>query len=178
MNYRKSDIKTFFDENVRRKLMGSMLLLYCSGAVVVFLMLLCIGLVTDLNFSFKSPSAYIFIIVAAVVIFLAINRSLRSSSEKMYRDFMELYDKETITCQFGLDRVFIKSTGTSGNGSILYNDMEKVVESDNYFYLFVSDEYAQIIKKSTITQGTVETTRDLLKTGMKDKYKSITKLRG
>ena len=177
MTYRKSDIKAFFDDNVKKSLMRNLLLMYCSGGVVVFLMMMCISLVTSLDFTLTSPVTYIFLVILAAIIALAVIRTLHSSSDKMYKEFMSVYEKDTITCTFGIDRMFIKSTGSSGSGSVMFSDLEKIVESDNYFYLFVSAEFAQIIRKSAIVEGTVEKTADLLKNAANDKYKEITRLR-
>ena len=177
MTYRKSDITAFFDDNVRMSLTRNMILLYGVGGLIVFLMMLCLSLVTDLDFTPTSPMTYIFLALLAAIVFLGVVRTTHSSFEKMYKEFMTLYDKDTITCTFGIDRMFIKSTGDSGSGSIMFSDLEKAVESDNYFYLFVDAQFAQIIRKSALTEGTVEKTAELLKNALNDNYIDITKLR-
>ena len=178
MTYRKSDIQAFFDDNVRTSLTRNVILLYGVGGLIVFLMMMCLSLVTSLDFTPTSFLTYILLAVIAAIVFLGVVKTVRSSFERMYKDFMSIYDKDTIiTCTFGIDRVFIKSTGDSGNGSIMYSDLEKAVESDNYFYLFVDTQYAQIIRKSALTEGDVEKTAELLKNAVTDKYIDKTKLR-
>ena len=178
MTYRKSDIRAFFDDNAKNSLKRNMLFLYSGCGIIVLLMLMCISLVSKLDFTVTSPWTYVLIAVIAFIVLFATGRTVRRSFEKMYDDFMSVYDKDTIiTCSFGIDRVFITSTGSSGNGSIMYSDLEKVVESDNYFYLFVDAQFAQIVRKSAITEGEVEKTAEILKNAVKDKYNDNTKLR-
>ena len=178
MTYRKSDIRAFFDDNVRSTLVRNMLFLYGVCGAIVFLMMMCLSLVSRLDFTPTSPWTYVLLAVIAFIVLFATGKTVRRSFEKMYDDFMSVYDKDTIiTCSFGIDGVFITSTGTSGNGSIMYGDLEKAVESDNYFYLFVSAEFAQIVRKSAITEGEVEKTAELLRNAVPDKYNDKTKLR-
>lgn len=179
MNYKKSDIKAFFDENIKKKLLRTLAVTYSVIGAVVFFVFLVASLVMGNNISFAKPLPYIFAAVLVVIIFLALLRTLKKTPEKMYRDFMSMYDRDVISCSFSEDRLYISNTDVTSpaNGYIMYSDLEKVVESDNYFYVFINRENAQIVRKSAITHGSVEETRNFLKKAVGNNYNDITKYR-
>ena len=180
MDYKKADIRNFFNENVKSKLTRNLVMIYSVIGAVIFLVFALASVIIKKDFSFASPFPYVFLLIIAVIIWLAVMRSLRNSQENMYKEFMSMYNKDTITCSFASDRLYISNTDftSSSNGYIFYKDLEKAVESDNYFYCFLKDGSAQIIRKSAITHGSVEDTRNTLRKALRSRYKSIMKLRG
>jgi hypothetical protein len=114
-----------------------------------------------------------------VLVILAIMRTLRITPEKMYTQFSESYDGGMVICRFDEDRVYIQSENSddSNNGFIMYSALEKAVESDNYFYVFINQATAQIVKKSAVTEGNIEEVRHNLKIYLGERYEDIRKYR-
>ena len=113
-----------------------------------------------------------------VLVFLAVARTVRNTPEKMYRKFSESYDGNTVICRFEDDRMYVESdTNGDDDGYILYSALEKAIESDNYFYVFINQSTAQIVKKSAVTEGSIDEVRTLLKSFLGDRYEDIRKYR-
>lgn len=179
MNYKKADMNAFFNDIVKKGLVKKLLAVYSLIGGSIFLIFMAVSILIDGKHSFK-PIPFIFLGVFIVLIFLAINRTIRNVPDKMYRDFQSAYDGGTIICTFTDDRVWIESNteNNDGNGQILYSALEKAIESDNYFYIFVDLASAQIIKKDSIVEGTIHEVENYLKQSLGNKYINISKYRG
>ncbi len=171
MNYRKTDIKAFFNDILKKNVIRNHILIYTMIGVVIFVIFMFAGFIKNKEFSI-TPLPFIFLGALAVIAFININRMLYKSPEKMYKEFNALYDGGFVTATFISDRVYIESANEKG--FILYSDLEKAVESDNYFYIFINNASAQIIKKSALVEGSVEDVRNHLRQSLGDKYESMT----
>lgn len=179
INYEKSDMKAFFDETAKKVLVKNLLWLYSSIGAVIFIVFAAVTFFAKGTFSFARPLPYIFLGVLAIIVFLAISRTVRNAPEKMYSKFSESYDGSTVICRFEDDRVYIESENAddSNNGFIMYSELERVTESDNYFYVFINQSTAQIIRKSAVTEGSTDDVRNCLKPYLADNYEDIRKYR-
>lgn len=174
MQYRKTDMKAFFNDILKKNYIKNYIMLYSVIGIVIFMIFLLVGLITDRNISIK-PLPFIFIGALIVIAFLTINRTIYKTPEKMYKEFNSLYDGGCVTCTFISDRVYIEDK--KEKGYILYSDLEKAVESDNYFYIFINRSSAQIIKKSSLVEGSLGDVRKFLQQALGSNYESITKNR-
>lgn len=149
MEYTKSDMESFFKETAKKKMMKNLIMIYSAIIIVVFLILFIAAFLTDGFFSLKKT--FPFLILGVLVLFSgwAIFRTLKTASDKMYENFAAGYDGSTIVTCFEEDKFYVGSV-TAGNNeenTILYSELAKAVESDNYFYIFVNAKEAQIIRK-------------------------------
>ncbi|MBQ3566782.1 MAG: YcxB family protein [Oscillospiraceae bacterium] len=179
INYEKSDMKAFFNETAKNSLIKNLVWIYSLIGAVIFIIFAAVTFFAKGTFSFARPLPYIFLGVLAVIVFLAISRTVRNTPEKMYSKFSESYDGNTVICRFDEDRVYIESENAddSNNGFIKYSELEKVVESDNYFYVFINQSTAQIVRKSAVTEGDTDDVRNFLKPYLADNYEDIRKYR-
>lgn len=176
MNYRKTDMRAFFNDVIKKNMVRNLLIMYSVIGIAIFAVFIAVNVFIDGELSLK-PLPFIFLAVLIVIIFLSINRITRNTPEKMFKEFKSIYDGGTVTTIFINDRIYIESSAADddGNGYILYKDLEKAVESDNYFYIFINEASAQIIKKSALVEGSIENVRDYLKSNLGSRYENITK---
>lgn len=186
MTYTKSDIKSFFDETSKKKVLKNLIMTYSVVGIVIFSVFLIV------SFSLSNRKALPFIFIGVFILFTAwaILRTLKNASDKMYKNLTANYDGGIMVSCFEKDRFYTgiipaeadeeASENTniiSEENMMLYSAIEKVVESDNYFYIFANAKSAQIIRKSALTEGSIEEVRENLKKSLNEKYEDITKLR-
>ncbi len=65
---------------------------------------------------------------------------------------------------FSDSKIFIKSysSASSINGTFNYSAINKVVEQENYIFIYIEKTRVLVIDKSTITGGTVENIRNVI----------------
>ena len=181
IDYTKSDMKAFFDDISKKKLLKSLIWMYSIIGTCIFLIFVSVTFFMSGSFSFSRPLPFVFLGVLILLVLWAVLQTLKKAPEKMYAKFSESYDGSTVVCVFDSDRLYINSINTNETEStenfILYSDLEKAVETDNYFYVFINPETAQIIRKSAVTEGSIEEVKTFLKTSFGEKYEDITKLR-
>ncbi|MBQ8434650.1 MAG: YcxB family protein [Oscillospiraceae bacterium] len=178
INYRKSDMRYFFNETAKKSLVKNLVWMYTVIGATIFLVFAAVTFFVKGSFSFARPLPFVFLGVLVVLVFLAVARTVRNTPEKMYRKFSESYDGNTVICRFEDDRMYVESdTNGDDDGYILYSALEKAIESDNYFYVFINQSTAQIVKKSAVTEGSIDEVRTLLKSFLGDRYEDIRKYR-
>lgn len=183
IDYTKSDIEAFFEETSKKKILKDLIMTYSAIGIVIF----SIFLIVSFSLSDRKLLPFIFIGVFILFVIWAIGRTIKATPNKMYKDFSSSYDGSTVISQFEEDRFYVGSIISHENeenpdiaseeNMILYSAIEKVIESDNYFYIFVNAKAAQIIRKSALTEGSIEEVRENLKKSLNEKYEDITKLR-
>jgi len=67
-------------------------------------------------------------------------------------------------------RAFTSREGFGGETEAEYSQFAKVCETSRYFFLFLNDNQALMVDKSTVSGGTVENLREKLSFHAKDKY--------
>jgi len=179
IDYTKSDMTAFFNETAKKPLVKRLVWMYSVIGITIFFVFLAATYFVSGSISFAKPLPFIFLGVLIILVALAITRTIRTTPEKMYNSFTESYDGNTVICRFDDDRVYIESetANNSDNGFIMYSALEKAVESDNYFYIFVNQATAQIIRKSAVTEGTIDEVRSNLRTYLGERYEDIRKYR-
>ena len=99
------------------------------------------------------------------------------------RIFQKRNDKATIFISsdteeiYTFDEQYISVTQTKGDvffatTKARYSYIHKAYEDKNYFYLYISKMQSHVIDKASITQGTLDELRTLLKTNLGIKFKS------
>ncbi len=174
MKYRKTDMRAFFNDILKKNYIRNYIMLYSVIGIVIFMIFFLVGLIADENVFIK-PLPFVFIGALIVIAFLTINRAIYKTPEKLYQEFNSLYDGGSVTCTFISDRVYIEDN--KEKGYILYSNLEKAVESDNYFYIFINRSSAQIVKKSALVEGSLEDVRKFLQQALGGNYENITKNR-
>ena len=179
IDYTKSDMTAFFNETAKKPLVKRLVWMYSVIGITIFFVFAVATFLIKGEFSFARPLPFVFLGVLIVFVILAIMRTLRITPEKMYTQFSESYDGGTVICRFDEDRVYIESENSddNNNGFIMYSALEKAVESDNYFYLFINQATAQIVKKSAVTEGNIKEVRYNLKSYLGARYEDIRKYR-
>jgi len=78
--------------------------------------------------------------------------------------------------KFGNDQVEVETVGESSSGfsRIKYGDIFRVYEIDDYFYMFISNNQAFIIRKNNIPVDRIPLLRSIL-TNQVNKYFNYTK---
>ena len=171
IDYTKSDMKAFFDDISKKKLIKSLVLTYSVIGIVIFLIFLAAMYFMNGGVSFARPLPFVFLGVLAVLVFLGISRAVKNTPDKMYSKFSELYDGSVVICAFDEDRIYISSFDENQDSTdvineneyVMYSDIYKVVETDNYFYIFINNSTAQIVRKSALVEGSVEEVCNYLK---------------
>ena len=77
---------------------------------------------------------------------------------------------------YTFDEEYITVTQTKGDvffatSKARYSYIYKAYEDQNYYYLYISKLQSHVIDKASITQGTLDELRTLLKTNLGDKFK-------
>lgn len=179
IDYTKSDMRAFFNETVKKPLVKRLVWMYAVIGITIFFVFVVAAFFINGNVLITKPFPFVFLGVLVILVILAVIRTIRTTPEKMYTRFTESYDGSTVICRFDDDRVYVESENTddSNNGFIMYSALEKVVESDNYFYLFINQDTAQIVRKSAVTEGSTDEVRSNLKAYLGDRYEDIRKYR-
>lgn len=175
MNYRKTDMRAFFNDIIKKNMIKGHILMYTIIGLTIFAVFIIASYFFNDGFD-MSVLPFIFLAVYIIIVFIAIQRKIRNAPDKMFKDFNLSYDGETVTTTFLSDRVYVESSNNANdkNGYVLYSDLKGAVESDNYFYIFINDSAAQIIKKSSVVEGSIENVRKYLKSALGSEYKNIT----
>lgn len=128
--------------------------------IMAILLLLCI--VLNL-FGKQFTLAFIFVILLTIFFMfrLYFPYKRQQKNEKLYKN-----NKETI-CTYS----FYKWYFTLNNQTFYYLKLYKVFETDTYFYLYINEEHAALVKKSGFTTGTVDDFRKFIKNNCFLKYK-------
>ncbi len=122
--------------------------------------------------------AYGFIIggIVVIIIFLFFWNCLMSSSIKKNIEKKKTYDENTYN-EFEFDEkefaaIAYKDAKEIGSSKRAYADLVKVIETTNYWLLFIVSNQAFIIKKSATYIGSADDISSLLKSEVKD-YKLV-----
>ncbi|MGN0612664.1 MAG: YcxB family protein [Porcipelethomonas sp.] len=178
INYKKTDICSFFNDTSKSRLLKSLALIYTVIGLTIFFIFLVASYFINGELNLAKPLPFIFLGVLIVLVVIAVTRTLKNAPEKMYKEFQSLYDGGAIICTFTDDRVYIESGSKSeDDGFILYSALERAIETDNYFYIFINSSAAQIIRKSALVEGSVDEVRENLKAALGSRYEDITKYR-
>ena len=178
MNYSKADMTAFFKDIIKKNILKKLITVYVFVGAAVFAVLMAGMVLIEGEFTLN-PLPFIFLGVVAMAIFLSVKRLINKTPEDMHVNFQSQYNGGIITCTFMEDRVYIQgdTAEAADKDYLLYSALEKAVESDNYFYLFTSTLSAQIVKKSSLTEGSIDEVRQYLKSALGSNYEDITKLR-
>ncbi len=145
-----------------------------SGVIIIIFSLtfLILGFNSILNKTFDQDiiSGIILIVLAvlfAPLCFLVCNYFYKKNYKNAIYEAIEIYT---------LDDEYLTITQAKGNlfqtiVKAKYTDLYGVIEDNNYFYLYISKMQYHIINKSSITHGSLEEARTILKNNLKDKFK-------
>ena len=121
--------------------------------------------------SFLFPILFVLAILFAIVFLFkvlgyrgGINKHLKTI-EKNYKEF----EKNSNEYEFYEENFFV--INKKGKTEAKYEDLIRVEETKEFFYLYVTKVLAYIIKKSGIQEGSSEELSLILKNAVKEKYK-------
>ena len=70
---------------------------------------------------------------------------------------------------------YFKVKNQDGEAQVVYFKLYRVVETKDFFYIYISRQYAFIVSKQGFTKGTTEEFSEFMKKKMFTKYKNRTK---
>ncbi len=167
IDYTQEDMKAFFEDTAKKKMLINLISTYSVIGLVLFFLFVVISYIIKDTFRLIP---IVFLGIYVVLVALAIIRTINDTPKKMYNKFSESYDGNTVICCFDEEKIYIGSISDEDientdnkDGVVLYSSLKKVIETDNYFYVFVNSMTAQIVKKSAIVEGSIEEVRSYLK---------------
>ncbi len=186
IDYTIDDMRAFFEATAKKNLIKNLIITYGVIGIVIFAIFLIAR--SFLNISDFMPIIFLGIYIVLVV--PAIVKSVGNAPEKIFSQFSQSYDGNAIICQFEKDCFYVGDVPVKADNEVIssydvsldenrifYSDIEKVIETDNYFYIFVNAQTAQIVRKSAVTEGSVDEIREALKIVLNEKYTQTTKYR-
>ena len=135
---------------------------------IFVILLLIIGFIINLKYgnyitmSFIIVIALIFILWRFVVPIYKISKEMKSN---------KMMKAKQITCKF-YNKLFTVSD-KSDSYELHYYNLYRVFETDKFFYLYISHEYAFLLDKKYFTVGTSEDFANFIKSKCTFKYKKI-----
>lgn len=147
---------------------GALFAVY-TGAVIAFIIS---GTETYALVSLVAVQA----VIAALFVILVLT-VVRTAAMKELEKAVEKFKGKPITFEFGTSE-FSAYTGTGKDDYSLtcsYEDVSRVVETKDYFFIVTDDGDDFVIRKSAITQGSPVELAEILKTGTDRRYKNKTK---
>lgn len=170
---KRLSIKTYIEKENYRKILYTTTLLR-SGKSIPFLLVIAFIAAVLLTFDksgFNIVKLLVYFIIFLIIATLSIVLKLEKLNKATIKsDNIGLFNSEN-TLDFYDDQIIIKTKFLEGEVKIPYEYISKVIETKEFYLIYLNNNQASVIRKKDITEIEEKDLRELYKEKLKDKFK-------